>query len=72
MKITENCFKSWTTDAGGFTRAQINLLGLDWPPVHGWKVRLIGTEITNELYQEILAAKYITSNKLQGLPRQCN
>lgn len=59
MKITEDCFNSWRTRAGGFTRAQINLLGLEWPPVKGWKASLINTEISEKLYQEILSAKHI-------------
>jgi len=66
MRITEDCFKSWMTDAGGYTRAQLNLLNVEWPPVHGWKERLIDTEITDELYKEILAAKHMTYQKLKS------
>jgi hypothetical protein len=54
------------TDAGGYTRAQLNLLNVEWPPVHGWKERLIDTEITDELYKEILAAKHMTYQKLKS------
>lgn len=57
MKINEDCFRLWMTERGGFTRAQLNLLGVGWPPVRGWKTSLIGAEITGELYEKILTAK---------------
>lgn len=57
MKIDEACFSLWRTKKGGFTRAQLSLLGVDWPPTRGWKASLIGTEITSELHEKILIAK---------------
>lgn len=63
MKITEEFFRSWMTDAGGYTRAQLNLLNVEWPPSRGWKTQLIGIEISGELYQKVMEAKHITSGK---------
>ena len=36
---------------GGYTVAQLKVLGIGWPPKKGWKQRLIGTTISNDTYQ---------------------
>ncbi len=35
----------------GFTRAQLAVLGIQWPPRKGWVVNLIGKEITDAQYE---------------------
>lgn len=38
----------------GHTRAQLQVLGVEWPPEKGWLSRMIGTEISTERYQEFV------------------
>jgi len=59
MKITWQTIEEWKTPAGGWTRAQIELLCLPWPNKHGWMHELIGKEITDELFQKVMDAKNI-------------
>lgn len=63
MIITEDCFTYWKTSKGGFTAAQLKLLGIDWPPKPGWKHDLLGTEIDDDLYRQIYEAKFLFSEK---------
>lgn len=30
---------------GGWSKSQLQLIGVPWPPLKGWKYRVIGTEI---------------------------
>lgn len=47
--------------ASGFTRKQLELLGVSWPPPKGWLAYLIGREISQSVYEEAkeaIAAKW--------------
>ena len=46
MVITAEWIMANTTAAGGWTRKQLEAVGVDWPPVKGWKQRILGTEIS--------------------------
>ena len=48
MIITEEWLTINKTKAGGYTKAQLTLVGVDWPPIHGWKKAIIGTELNEE------------------------
>ena len=47
---------SGSPSGSGFTREQIELLGVQWPAPKGWLKRLIGKTITRELYDRVKAS----------------
>lgn len=46
--ITDQWLMDNRTDGGGWTREQLAVLGVSWPPKSGWKDRVIGTQIPYE------------------------
>lgn len=66
MKLTEEMILAGQTGNGGWNRAQLAALGIDWPPHKGWKRRLIGTEISEQQYQRFLQLKHFPKSD----PRQ--
>jgi hypothetical protein len=44
--ITKQWLDSWQTKKGGYTKLQVEALGLKWPLTKGWKNRIIGNELT--------------------------
>ena len=47
MIVTKKWIMSHRTPKGAWTRPQIEALGIDWPPRHGWMDRAIGKTINN-------------------------
>lgn len=41
LPLTEDEILAGASAKGGFTRAQLAAWGVDWPPVRGWKRRLL-------------------------------
>lgn len=54
IKITEDIIEAGKSNAGGWKKEQLALLGIDWPPTKGWKDRIIG-----ELMPESIINKFI-------------
>jgi hypothetical protein len=48
ITITREFIHSHKTEAGGWTRDQLNVLGVEWPPKKGWLSGSVGKEITEE------------------------
>lgn len=46
--VTKDFIEKHRTRAGGWTRAQLTCIGVQWPPTHGWQDRAAGTVITDE------------------------
>ena len=46
FKVTEFWITSNCTIRGGWTAKQLKLIGVSWPPVHGWKRRAVGKMIS--------------------------
>lgn len=57
MTITNEFLIAGQSGAGGWNKRQLALLGVDWPPVKGWKHRIIGTEIPDEDAMKFLSWK---------------
>lgn len=56
-RITEDLLSLGRSDAGGWTRAQLALLAVPWPPVKGWKEAVLGADIPDEVAAAFIAAK---------------
>ena len=54
MDITEELITAGTSKRGGFSKRQLALLGVDWPPTSGWKKSVIGRPIPQEDAQEFI------------------
>lgn len=46
ITITEELIEAGKSERGGWNRPQLALLGIDWPPVTGWKAQVVGKKIT--------------------------
>lgn len=45
MIVTRKWIMQHRTDKGAWTQPQIEALGIEWPPRHGWIDRVVGKEI---------------------------
>jgi hypothetical protein len=64
IRLTNDLISAGFSDAGGVTRQQLALLGVEYPPKSGWKTRLIGTEISQESYDFFIKLRN-SSKKMQ-------
>jgi hypothetical protein len=57
MKVTKEEIEAAMTAKGGYTRATLAKWGVPWPPVQGWKERLINGELPQSIQSTPGAAK---------------
>jgi len=57
VPITAEAIDRAASSNGGFSRAQLALFGVGFPPERGWKKRLIGTYASREVVDEFIALK---------------
>lgn len=55
--ITDDFIESGKSTAGGFSKAQLALLGIPWPPVGGWKAVVVGQKISSDAASRFLAGR---------------
>lgn len=55
MKITNEWIRANTTRNGGYTKKQLELVGVAWPPITGWKKEISGREIDEAVAAEFEA-----------------
>jgi predicted GIY-YIG superfamily endonuclease len=55
MEVTIEFLAAGASEAGGHTRRQVELLGLNWPLSKGWKQSIIGSTISDEIGEEFLS-----------------
>jgi hypothetical protein len=61
MKISDDWILKNATKNGGYTKRQLAIVGIDWPPVAGWKAEVIGLDLDRvsvEEFEQISAASY--------------
>jgi hypothetical protein len=71
MKLTWDNIHAAGTRGCGFTRAQLAVVGIRWPPPKGWLRKLIGKEITSEQYEAFKDARNTYVNR-KGKVRRRN
>ena len=57
VKITLEIIEQGQSKEGGWNQAQLEILGVPWPPIKGWKTRLCGDELTQEEHDKFLSLK---------------
>jgi len=65
IEITEQWLMDNRTERGAWTRAQLKIIGVGWPPTNGWKKRVIGT-----LISDIEAKAFRDSRAITGTSRE--
>jgi len=65
--LTKEYIMKHRTQAGSWTKAQIQALGLDYPPRHGWIAQLIGKELSESQAQLFEEAKHLRAGKAKQL-----
>lgn len=74
MKLTYELINAAKTPFGAWTRAQIEALGVAWPPTAGWQKGVVGREVSEEEYKLFceLASKRRSKPKevRTGVPEQ--
>jgi hypothetical protein len=54
MEITEKLIRDGASNRGGWNRAQLNLIGAEWPPKNGWIAKAVGQPISEDQASEFL------------------
>lgn len=70
--LTNEMIDDAKTDAGSWTRAQLAVLGVKWPPKGGWKGTIIGREFSEETLTRFRESASILSKKTLKRRRQEN
>lgn len=60
MQITNEWLRANATRNGGYTKAQLELVGVEWPPAKGWKKEVLGREIDGAIASEFEAISQST------------
>ncbi len=53
VKLTKKKIREMASDRGGFGRAQLDVLGISWPPPKGWQRGLVGRLISGALFDRV-------------------
>lgn len=61
--ITNELIESLKTPNGAWTRATLSALDISWPPLNGWKHRIIGQQISDENLDGAKAGMTAFTNK---------
>ena len=54
VTLNRELIQSAATRNGGFTRSQLEVFGVAWPPPRGWKRGLVGRLVTRRQFDEFL------------------
>lgn len=57
MKLTKQFIMDHRTKNGAWTREQLRIIDVNWPPVKGWQTLIAGKEITGAQVAEFILAK---------------
>lgn len=55
MILTKAILQQARTPRGGYTREQLALIGIAWPPVKGWPMRVLGKDFPAETIEKLFA-----------------
>jgi len=64
--VTDELILRGRSVGGGWTKAQLALLGVSWPPQKGWKSRVIGQQIADSAADEFINLKGLSDDRTQA------
>ena len=50
------------TPRGGWNRAQLAVLGVNWPPPNGWKRRQVGRKVSRDVLDQFVELRLVNRN----------
>jgi hypothetical protein len=56
-RVTQDLIQQGRSDAGGWSRAQMALIGVAWPPVSGWRLMAVDRAISDDDARKFVALK---------------
>ena len=68
MIVTKDWIEQFQTPGGGWTKKQLEAIGVKWPPAKGWKDRVNGSFISDKdavLFEELHKHQQIKLGKTQ-------
>ena len=65
IRLTNEMLDESKTFRGGWTREQLRLYRVPWPPTKGWKRGLVGTLILSDTYEQILELRSTRKKRTQ-------
>ena len=68
MIITHQLIESGMSDMGGWSRNQLALIGVPWPPKRGWKSRIVGNDISDSSAARFVAMRKTKSTTTKNNP----
>lgn len=63
--LTQPVIEACESLANTYTRETLTALGVEWPPIQGWKRALLGREIPMDDYQRALAGRSKKAKRLE-------
>lgn len=57
MLVTEEILKQAISSRGGYSRKQLALIGVQWPPKSGWKRSVLGKDFPSEVLKQFIEIK---------------
>jgi hypothetical protein len=45
VKLTHTHIEQAKSASGGWTKEQLRLIGVSWPPAKGWRLQVVGREL---------------------------
>lgn len=70
--ITAEFIVSGASPRGGWNRAQLATLGVSWPPIAGWKKRLIGKRISQDTANRFLQLRALPISQSEAAEPAAN
>ena len=65
--LTREMLNAGKSDAGGWSKKQLAIIGVAWPPPAGWQDRTIGKQIAVADYERFVAMRKTNATKEQPL-----
>jgi ribonuclease HI len=66
IEVTDELIDAAMSAAGGWSRKQLAILGVPWPPVKGWRAMLIGTKLDADKAATLILLKDAHSKTRPG------
>lgn len=57
ITLSHRCLHEAASNNGGWNKAQLALLGIEWPPVQGWLRSLVGKEVSDQTWGQVMALR---------------
>lgn len=67
VTVTEELIQEGSNGPAGWNREQLAIIGVSWPPAHGWRKAALGREITKNDYDRFIALRGATGRQRKNI-----